>query len=808
MADDQAGGGGYASVLTEHERRVAHAVGRGATNKATARELGVSVKTVEFHLGKIYRKLDLQGRAELAHLVGANLLDAPTPTTLGNLPHQRSRMIGRERELTELATAIDEHTLVNVVGAGGAGKTRLALAGARQVAPGYPDGGWLVELAPIADSGRVATAVATTLGLRLRTDVTPGDLVADALRARRLLLVLDNCEHVLDAAADLVDRLGAWCPEVSVLATSRQRLEVDGEHVLVLAPLALDDAGDGGVSEAARLFCDRAAGVLGRFDPSAAELAMVDAICRRLDGLPLAIELAVGRLATMTLADLSDGLDQRFELLTRSRGAALRHLSLRATLGWSYALLDESERRLFDDTSVFLGGFGVDGAVAVSGDALAGYRLDALGERSLLTGEDGPLGKRFAMLETLRQFGDGNLRAAGLLAGRRRRHLDYFLQLAAEANQGVRCDDELPWHRTFMTEWPNLEQAFGTSCELADADAAFSLIANVLYWAVTRMRLDLAQWASSALRLPSGCAHPLRSTVRAAAAVMTCLQGSIPGAIRLRQQAEDEERAFGPAPEPWVLRIRPWAASTSDEIVDAARQLQVWARNAGSMFWLVWGMQQEAAQRSLRINRGTESAEADAAGLAQIRTAAALAEDLGNPNAIAFACMTLGGAVRRREPAEAIALLERSLTIAAPLDLELTATQAQRELAATYLSLGRIDEALNVIGGHLARHLRAAGVTEVMQVTLRAVPALLQIDHPGLAAGIVAWARGLAGTALDEPYGLVGVEDVLRDRLGDFELGRILATDRARPLEDIAHDVLAAIDDRLASAGRFAPTST
>ena len=357
-----------------------------------------------------------------------------------------------------------------------------------------------------------------TLGIRLRANTAPADVVAEALRDRQLLVVLDNCEHVLDGAAEIIDRLGARCPDVGVLATSRERLEVDGEQVVRLPPMTLDGTAGNEPSEAALLFCDRAACVLGRFAPDPDELAAVELICRRLDGLPLAIELAAARLATMSLDDLAGRLDERFALLTRRRGAEARHLSLHATVAWSYDLLNHGERALFDDVAVCIGGFDADAAIDVSEDARASEHLEALAERSLLERVDGSLnGDRFDALETLRQYGHHNLVAKGRLDGCRRRHLDHYLAFAARANAGVRSPDELRWHHAFVTDWANLERAFATACELDDADAAFRLVSETLWWAVTRVRLDLARWTVTALALESGVKHPLRSTVGAAA---------------------------------------------------------------------------------------------------------------------------------------------------------------------------------------------------------------------------------------------------------------------------------------------------
>ena len=252
--------------------------------------------------------------------------------------------------------------MVTLTGVGGVGKTRLATEAARAAAGEFPDGVWLCELAPVADPDAVAHAVATTLAVRRQEGLSMLDSVVDALRGRRLLLILDNCEHVLDAAAELARRVTASCPTVALLATSREPVGVAAERVWAVPSL---DAAVEGVE----LFCDRAAAADAAFSPTEADRAVIAAICGRLDGIPLAIELAAARVRSMTPSELAGRLDDRFRLLRGGRRGGLeRHQTLRATVQWSHQLLTGQERALFDRLAVFAGGFDLDSAEAVCAD--------------------------------------------------------------------------------------------------------------------------------------------------------------------------------------------------------------------------------------------------------------------------------------------------------------------------------------------------------------------------------------------------------------------------------------------------------
>jgi Adenylate and Guanylate cyclase catalytic domain/NB-ARC domain len=284
-------------------------------------------------------------------------------TTPGNLRPAATSLIGRESEVDEIQAVVRSHRLVTLTGVGGVGKTRLALEVARQLADEFMDGVWVFELAAVGDPGAVPDAVAAVLGITQQPGKSVSESVAAALEGRSRLLVFDNCEHVLDAAADLIEAILTHSATVKVLATSREGLGATDEQ---LWPVSSLDVGAGVDSSAVTLFSDRARAVAPHFSMPDEAKAVVE-ICDRLDGIPLAIELAASRMASMTASEVRDRLDQRFLLLVGSRRGLGRHQTLRQAVAWSFDLLDDAEKSLLARCSVFAGGFGLESACAVAG---------------------------------------------------------------------------------------------------------------------------------------------------------------------------------------------------------------------------------------------------------------------------------------------------------------------------------------------------------------------------------------------------------------------------------------------------------
>jgi predicted ATPase len=353
----------------------------------------------------------------------------------GNLPLQLSSFIGREKELERAAAALADSRIVTLTGVGGVGKTRLALQVAAEVLPRFADGAWLVELAPVRDPDGVPDAVAAVFEVTPRSGQSLLQALVEFLRGKQLLLVVDNCEHLLEPAATLIETLERACPRVAVLATSREGLGIDGERMLAVPSLVSPRAGASpeAVAEAAavRLFVDRAQAVKAEFSVTSDNAAAVAQVCRRLDGVPLAIELAAARVQAMNPAELARRLEQRFEVLAGGkRGAVERHQTLRAAIDWSYELLSGAQQRLLARLTVFAAGCTLEAAEAVcaSGAVEAGAVWElvaALVARSLVVAEDQGAETRYRLLETIRQYGEERLEEHGETAELRHRHAEY-----------------------------------------------------------------------------------------------------------------------------------------------------------------------------------------------------------------------------------------------------------------------------------------------------------------------------------------------------------------------------------------------
>ncbi|MCI4066838.1 LuxR C-terminal-related transcriptional regulator [Micromonospora sp. R77] len=400
------------------------------SNAEIAERLFISVRTVESHVSSLLRKF---GVADRFDLTAAELpSDAPAPARLAGLPDPRTAFVGRERERDRVLAALRQHRLVTLLGPGGVGKTRLAVAVGTAAAPAFPHGGAFIDLVPVREDF-VAQAVATVLGVTEQVQQPLLAAITDRLGRGRRLLVLDNCEHLLDPVASLVERILSACPEVTVLVTSRERLAVPGEQVVPVAPLPLG-------TDAVTLFLDRARAAEVGFDP---DPAVVVELCTRLDGMPLAIELAAARSASLGPAGLLAALDDVLRLLAGGRGPDRRHRSLRAVIGWSHDLLDDEERRLFRRLAVFSGSFDLAAAVAVGqvgpetvavGQVGPGAVADLLGrltDKSLLVQQHG-VTSRWRLLDTVRAFATEQFVAAGEEPLLRERHLRWAAGTAAD----------------------------------------------------------------------------------------------------------------------------------------------------------------------------------------------------------------------------------------------------------------------------------------------------------------------------------------------------------------------------------------
>jgi predicted ATPase/DNA-binding CsgD family transcriptional regulator len=464
------------TTISVREAEVLNALGDHLTNAQIAQKLHISVRTVESHVSSLLRKLGAADRRELASRSGVPSVwptSAParspddTPQVVG-LPATWTTFIGRTAELEELSQALSSNRLVTLVGPGGVGKTRLAVVAASDNAGLFGGGGVFVDLVPVSPDF-VLHAVAAGLGVVERPQDPLEQVVHDRLREGRLLLVLDNCEHVLGAAADLVRSVLASCPDVVVLVTSRERLGIAGERVVALPPLgltALTDGGDG--SEAAQLFTDRA----GRAD---ADPAVVAEICRRVDGMPLAIELAAARSSSLGLDGLLAGLDDHLRMLSRSSPMADRHGSMRTVIDWSHQLLDDTERAAFRRLGVFVGAFDLSAAATVASDgdtAAASDLIGRLADKSLLVHVRHTSGSRWQMLDTVHAYAHEQLETSGEADEVRGRHHSWATATARQLEQSL---DVAGWQERFDAVAGDLRSALRTPRSLSTGTDAFDL---------------------------------------------------------------------------------------------------------------------------------------------------------------------------------------------------------------------------------------------------------------------------------------------------------------------------------------------
>ena len=399
-------------------------------------------------------------------------------STRTNLPASMTSLLGREDALVDLSGLVQARRMVTVTGVGGVGKTRLALEVARGQVESRADGVWLVELATAASAEELVQVVAEALTVSLRPGMTLEGSVLESIREKDLLLVLDNCEHLLEPVADLADAILRSCPGVGLLATSREGLGVDGEQIWPLRSLTTPTAGampdETMALPATLLFVERARAARPSFEVDGASVEPIAEICRRLDGIPLAIELAAARAAAMAPSDIAGHLDERFRLLTGGRrGAAERHQTLRAAVEWSYSLLTPTEQSVFDAISVFAGTFDTEGATAVAEEEGSGPwdvidALSSLVSKSMLTAEAGPT-TRYRQLETLRQYGAAQLEAAGGPDRARRRHATYFADFVEAATDALTGRDEFLWADRLAADLDNVRAALGWALEGPDA---------------------------------------------------------------------------------------------------------------------------------------------------------------------------------------------------------------------------------------------------------------------------------------------------------------------------------------------------
>ena len=465
------------------------------------------------------------------------------------LPDQLTSFVGRQQEINAVEQLFARVRLVTLTGAGGIGKTRLAIEVAARAGNGYRDGVRMVELASLADPDLLANSVAFALGLGDRAGHPIAATLTDYLRSRQLLLVLDNCEHLVQAAAGLADSLLRTCPELRILATSQEALQIDGETIYRVPPLSVPEPGTGSAETftdygAVALFYERAKSALGSFDLTPQSAERVAKICKRLDGIPLAIELAAARVNVLSLDQILMRLDSCFRLLTRgSRTALPRHQTLRATIEWSYQLLSESERVMMRRLSIFAGGASLDAAEAVCANNGIDQQdvldlLSGLVNKSLLLADTSRVETRFRLLETVRQFGLEQLRDAGELSPSENRHRTWFYRLVERAEPALRGPEQFNWSETLESEHDNLRAAFEGYVQNGEVEACLRMAGSMgWFWHVRGHLSEGREALHRALSQGANASASLRASAVCWESFLAGDQGNSTEALDLGEQS-------------------------------------------------------------------------------------------------------------------------------------------------------------------------------------------------------------------------------------------------------------------------------
>ncbi|PJE15792.1 MAG: adenylate/guanylate cyclase domain-containing protein [Mycobacterium sp.] len=577
-------------------------------------------------------------------------------TSPGNLRPASTSLIGRDTDVAAIAAAIKTHQVVTLTGVGGVGKTRLAVQVATELAEVFPDGVWLFELATVTDPAAVPDAVASVLGITQQPGKTITESVAVALEGRLRLLVLDNCEHVLDAAADLIEALLAHSSTVRILATSREGLGVPDEQVRPVRPL---DAETGIDSAAVSLFVERAQGITSNFSlADAGEAAAVTEICQRLDGIPLAIELAASRMASMTAGEVRDRLDHRFRLLVGSRRGLERHHTLRHAVAWSYDLLHDAEKAVLNHCSVFAGGFNLHSACAIAGSGdLDEYGmlevLDTLVRKSLLVADRSASHTRFFMLETIRQFAEEQLVAGGSSADIRAAHSRYFAELETDIMDLWDSPRQREAYDWLTVEFANLRTAFRSAAEHGDLNTSAAIAAYAALLGPFLENYEPIMWAEELIEPLRAVQHPRLAAVCVGASLCV-LVGRLDEAVRYSEIGQD---VIATASDTVTYFGEPWLASAylfvgqPDRYVEMCRAQLSRSADANPMA-------EANLTFALAVAGSTDEATVAADGLFDASRA------IGNPWVLAFTLFACGYAFRDTDPNRSLDALRRAVLVA------------------------------------------------------------------------------------------------------------------------------------------------
>jgi predicted ATPase/class 3 adenylate cyclase len=665
-----------------------------------------------------------------------------------NLPVQMTSFVGREREVDEVAAALADSRVVTLTGVGGVGKTRLALHAAAEMLPALPDGVFLVELGGINDAAAIDETIAAALLVQQQTGQTITESLLSFLGNKRLLLVLDNCEHLLEPVALLVSQMLGEAFGMRVLATSREALRIDGEQVIAVPSLEVpDEDADFGllaVADAIRLFVYRARATRSDFALTVDNASAVVQVCRRLDGIPLAIELAAARVRSMTPSEIAARLDQRFRLLTGgTRTAASRHQTLRGTIDWSYDALEPGEQALLGRLAVCVGGFDLSAAEAIGeGGAIDALDIDhavgSLVDKSLVHATEVGDATRYKMLETIREYALERLDASGETAEVRTRHAAYYTDFAQRAGAGLKGPTERAWLERVEDELDNLRAAVTWSLASDDIHSACVCVSAL---GLNGLRIEpvVASWADSIVACE---AADRDAEYPAALAVLAWAKMGEGRADEATQLCEDAlKRLAQTDPPPLVVcRVLETIGGIDPQVGrNPTTHAQQWLRATQAA-----DDDYEAAV-ALNITAVGQYMAGEDAALATAEESLAHARWCGSPSAIAYCCFTTAMVCSETDPARALDLLDESQR-AAEAAANTFALIAATAVRTTLLSRAGEHQAAAAASLAVAREAFRYGRREQQATGLIGLAVSLAAQSQAEPAAVVlGWAESLLG---------------------------------------------------------------
>jgi predicted ATPase/DNA-binding SARP family transcriptional activator len=714
-------------------------------------------------------------------------------------------LIGRDEDVAAVASLVARAALVMLTGPGGVGKSRLGRAVATAVAERFADGVVVCELAAVADPASVTTALIDAAGAQHRGDRPPAETLLAALGMRQLLLLLDNCEHVLETVATITGRILTACPRVTILATSREVLHLPGERVWEVSPLAVPRAGASAAevvdAPAGALLCERAQAVEPSFAVAESNAATLAELCRRLDGIPLAIELAAARIRALAPDELAARLDQRFELLTAGghRGAS-RHRTLQAVVDWSYGLLTETQARLFDRLTVFAGAFPLEAVEQVcAGGPLARRRvagvLAELVDKSMVVVDRSGDGVRYRLLDTLRAYGAARLEETGAAEGARRAHATYHVRLVEELAPRVRGRDEGVPLALIDAAIDDLRMAHAWCVEAGDVDGALRLPAALHDYLTFSPRAEVFAWGERALGMPGALEHPARAAALATVARGAVNRGDFDRTRRLADAALDADDSENLTCL-WVLyllnNLALYEGRFNDGLMLADRRFRLAATLREDYHRALAGVSRVLCH----CYRGDTGAAVRAAGEAR-----AAAEAAGNHTARAWALYASGEALLDSDSDEATELLEQAIEAARRVGRRFIEGVALVSLASLCARRGDTARALALFRDTVA-HWRRLGDYTHQLTTLRNLVDLLARGGADQAAAALygAVTVGSKPSFGAEAERLAAAWAQVEQRLGSGAAKTAAERGRHQPLAEVVDEALAALETLLEPA--------